>query len=67
MLALGFSAIAAARYLRHSFIDACVNVAGIGYAIPGTVLALGLLTPLVLVDEGFNAVIARRSAAPASG
>ena len=38
------------------FIDACVNVAGIGYAIPGTVLALGLLTPLVLVDEGLNAV-----------
>ena len=51
VLAIGFSAIAAARYLRHSFIDACVNVAGIGYAIPGTVLALGLLTPLVLVDE----------------
>lgn len=56
VLALAFSAIAAARYLRHSFVDACVNVAGIGYAIPGTVLALGLLTPLVLVDEGLNAV-----------
>jgi iron(III) transport system permease protein len=57
VLAIGFSAIAAARYLRHSFIDACVNVAGIGYAIPGTVLALGLLTPLVLVDESLNTVI----------
>jgi iron(III) transport system permease protein len=56
VLALAFSAVAAARYLRHSFVDACVNVAGIGYAIPGTVLALGLLTPLVLVDEGLNAV-----------
>jgi iron(III) transport system permease protein len=56
VLALGFSAIAAARYLRHSFIDACVNVAGVGYAIPGTVLALGLLTPLVLVDESLNSV-----------
>ncbi len=56
VLAIGFSAIAAARYLRHSFIDACVNVAGIGYAIPGTVLALGLLTPLVLVDESLNTV-----------
>jgi iron(III) transport system permease protein len=56
VLMLAFSAIAAARYLRHSFIDACVNVAGIGYAIPGTVLALGLLTPLVMVDEGLNAV-----------
>jgi iron(III) transport system permease protein len=57
VLAIGFSAIAAARYLRHSFIDACVNVAGIGYAIPGTVLALGLLTPLVLVDESLNTVV----------
>ncbi len=56
VLAIGFSAVAAVRYLRHSFVSACVNVAGIGYAIPGTVLALGLLTPLVLVDEGLNAV-----------
>ena len=66
VLAIGFAAIAAARYLRHSFVDACVNVAGIGYAIPGTVLALGLLTPLVLVDEGFNADRRACSAAPAS-
>jgi iron(III) transport system permease protein len=57
VLAIGFSAAAAMRYLRHPFVDACVNVAGIGYAIPGTVLALGLLTPLVLVDEGVNAAI----------
>ena len=54
VLALGFAAVAATRYLRHPIIGACVNVAGIGYAIPGTVLALGLLTPLVLADEGFN-------------
>src|SRR5260370_8070255 len=33
-----------------------VNVAGVGYAVPGTVLALGLLSPLVLVDEGINAL-----------
>ncbi|MCK7475703.1 MAG: hypothetical protein MZV49_24495 [Rhodopseudomonas palustris] len=49
MLAIGCSAIAAARYQRHAFIAACVGGAGIGYALPGTVLALGLLTPLVLV------------------
>ena len=52
----GFVAVAALRWTRHSFVAACVNVAGIGYAIPGTVLALGLLSPLVLVDEGINAV-----------
>jgi iron(III) transport system permease protein len=31
-------------------------VAGIGYAVPGTVLALGLLSPLVLADEAINAL-----------
>jgi iron(III) transport system permease protein len=31
-----------------------VNVAGVGYAVPGTVLALGLLSPLVLVDDAIN-------------
>jgi iron(III) transport system permease protein len=54
VLVLGFAAVAAVRYLRHPAIAACVNVAGIGYAIPGTVLALGLLAPLVLIDDGIN-------------
>ncbi len=30
---------------------ACVRVASLGYAIPGTVLAIGLLTPLLLLDQ----------------
>jgi iron(III) transport system permease protein len=55
-LALGFLAVAALRYVKHPVIAASVNVAGIGYAIPGTVLALGLLSPLVLVDDGLNAL-----------
>ncbi len=55
-LALGFSAVAALRYVKHPVIATSVNVAGIGYAVPGTVLALGLLSPLVLVDEGINAL-----------
>jgi iron(III) transport system permease protein len=55
-LALGFSAVAALRYQKHPVIATSVNVAGIGYAVPGTVLALGLLSPLVLVDEGINAL-----------
>ena len=53
-LVLGFLAVAALRYARHPVIATCVNVAGIGYAVPGTVLALGLLSPLVMVDEGIN-------------
>ena len=32
------------------------GVAGLGYAVPGTVLALGLLAPLVAVDNGLNAI-----------
>jgi iron(III) transport system permease protein len=55
VLFTGFTAVAATRYLRGAFVAGCVNVAGIGYAIPGTVLALGLLTPLVLADEAINA------------
>jgi len=55
-LALGFSAVAALRYMKRPMITASVNVAGIGYAVPGTVLALGILSPLVLVDDGINAL-----------
>src|SRR5262249_26647141 len=55
-LVLGFSAVAALRYVKHPIIATSVNVAGIGYAVPGTVLALGLLSLLVLVDEGINAL-----------
>src|SRR6516164_2081407 len=55
-LALGFSAVAALRYEKHPMIATSVNVAGIGYAVPGTVLALGLLSPLVQVDESINAL-----------
>ena len=35
-------------------LPAAFCVAGLGYAVPGTVLALGLLSPLVGVDEGIN-------------
>jgi iron(III) transport system permease protein len=55
-LMIGFAAVAATRYRKHAIIAAGVNVAGIGYAVPGTVLALGLLSPLVLVDESINAL-----------
>jgi iron(III) transport system permease protein len=66
VLLLGFGAVAAVRYLRRPAIATCVNIAGIGYAVPGTVLALGLLSPLVLVDEAINA-ITRTFGAPGTG
>jgi iron(III) transport system permease protein len=63
-LTLGFFAVAALRYLEHPIFAACVNVAGIGYAVPGTVLALGLLAPLVVVDRGLNAMMEALGADP---
>ena len=66
VLLIGFSAVAAQRYLRKQAIAACVNVGSMGYAIPGTVLALGLMSPLVWVDEGINA-LARLVGGPGTG
>jgi iron(III) transport system permease protein len=56
VLLVGFSAVTALRFVKRPIVAASVNVAGIGYAIPGAVLALGLLSPLVLIDEAINAV-----------
>ena len=56
VLLIGFSAVAATRFVKRPAVAVSVNIAGIGYAIPGAVLALGLLSPLVLIDEVINAV-----------
>ncbi len=53
-LALGFGVAFALRLVRRRYARACVFIAGLGYAVPGTVLALGLLSPLVAVDEAIN-------------
>jgi iron(III) transport system permease protein len=53
-LALGFGAVLALRLLQRPFAAACVFIAGLGYALPGTVVALGLLSPLIAVDEAIN-------------
>jgi iron(III) transport system permease protein len=55
-LVLGFAAVAALRQPAPRLVAASVNVAAIGYAVPGTVLALGLLSPLVFLDEILNAL-----------
>jgi iron(III) transport system permease protein len=55
-LALGFGAAFAVRLIQRPFAAACLFVAGLGYALPGTVLALGLLSPLIAVDELINAM-----------
>jgi iron(III) transport system permease protein len=53
-LALGFGAALALRIVRRRFAATCVFIASLGYALPGTVLALGLLSPLIAVDEMIN-------------
>lgn len=53
---LGMAAAVAVRMVRGKLASICLVIAGLGYAIPGTVLALGLLSPLVSIDEGINAV-----------
>jgi iron(III) transport system permease protein len=55
-LALGFGAVMAARLIRRPWTHAALTLAGLGYAVPGTVLALALLSPLVAIDDGLNAV-----------
>jgi iron(III) transport system permease protein len=55
-LVLGFGAVIAARLIRRPWTDTALTLAGLGYAVPGTVLALALLPPLVAIDGGLNAV-----------
>ena len=55
-LILGFGAVIAARLIRQRWTDSALMLTGLGYAVPGTVLALALLSPLVAIDEALNAV-----------
>jgi iron(III) transport system permease protein len=54
VLLLALTATVALRLVRHPFVAGCVNFAALGYAVPGTVLALGLLAPLIGIDELIN-------------
>jgi iron(III) transport system permease protein len=56
VLVLGFGCAIALRLTNNPLVRVPIVVAAVGYAIPGTVLALGLLTPLVLLDDAANAV-----------
>jgi iron(III) transport system permease protein len=54
VLAIGIVSIVPMRLVRLPFGLAGLAVASMGYAIPGTVLALGLLSPMVAIDEAVN-------------
>jgi len=57
-VAAGLAVAWAGRNLRESLrfnaLRACARIASLGYAVPGTVLAIGLLAPLTLLDSGFD-------------
>jgi iron(III) transport system permease protein len=57
ILAIGFGAAFAVRLIRRRRAQACIFIAGLGYAVPGTVLALGLLSPLVAIDEALSGAV----------
>ncbi|MCX7312392.1 MAG: iron ABC transporter permease [Alphaproteobacteria bacterium] len=59
IVAIGFGAAFALRLVHRPAAAVCVFIAGLGYTVPGTVLALGLLTPLVALDEAINALTER--------
>jgi iron(III) transport system permease protein len=54
ILMIGLAAAIPLRLVRRPLFAVCLAVASMGYAIPGTVLALGLLSPLVAIDEAIN-------------
>jgi iron(III) transport system permease protein len=49
--ALGFALAHAERHARGPMLSAAVRLSGLGYAIPGTVLAVGSIAPLVALDS----------------
>jgi iron(III) transport system permease protein len=53
-LALGFATILAWRWRPSRLRSIAMNISQTGYALPGLVLALGLLTPVLAVDNGLN-------------
>jgi iron(III) transport system permease protein len=55
-LGLGVVIVTASRLAKIRLTGAAQAVTGIGYAVPGTVLALGLMGPLVGFDTVLNAI-----------
>jgi iron(III) transport system permease protein len=57
-LLLGFATILAWRWRPDRLRFAAMNIAQLGYALPGLVLAIGLLAPLLAIDNALNALAA---------
>jgi iron(III) transport system permease protein len=55
-LTLAFATILAWRWRPNPLRFIAMNIAQTGYALPGLVLALGLLTPVLAIDNGLGAL-----------
>lgn len=55
-LVLGFATILAIRWRPGRWRSLAANIAQAGYALPGLVLALGLLAPVLAIDNGMNSL-----------
>lgn len=53
-LLLGFATIFSYRWRPNTLRSIAMNLSQTGYALPGLVLALGLLTPVLAIDNGLN-------------
>ncbi|MDI1266926.1 MAG: iron ABC transporter permease [bacterium] len=53
-LLLGFATILAWRWRPTALRYVAMNIAQLGYTLPGLVLALGLLTPVLAIDNSLN-------------
>jgi iron(III) transport system permease protein len=59
VLALAYAARAAAQGLPSALVRASVRVMSLGYALPGAVVAVGILVPLAGFDNGLDAMLKR--------
>jgi iron(III) transport system permease protein len=53
--AVALALVYAKRRVSHWSGDAAAGLAGMGYAMPGTVLGIGIIVPLSIVDNGIGA------------
>jgi iron(III) transport system permease protein len=56
-VAVGLALVYARRLTQNALVRFVVPVASLGYALPGTVLALGLLLPLAALDNAADSVL----------
>nr|WP_084824794.1 iron ABC transporter permease [Lampropedia cohaerens] len=46
---------------RAGWATACARIASLGYAVPGTILAIGLLAPMALIDQSISWLVQQPS------